>query len=110
MRISASVCALFFILIAATSALAQIPGAKSWSEQKCERYGKAWTQALARRGSKGLSERFLSDHAAFLAGGCEAGGNVCPRSAEEFDLANIMVVAAMNAGMASTFPPFACRK
>ena len=49
-------------------------------------------------------------HEAFIASGCTRQGNVCPRSAEELDLANMMVVAAMNAGTASTFPPFACRR
>jgi hypothetical protein len=110
MRLPASFCALFLVLSMPVPVQAQLPAAKSWSEQKCERYTKAWTEALRRRGRKGLSERFLADHAAFLAAGCQEGGNVCPRSAEEFDLANIMVVAAMNAGMASTFPPFACRR
>ena len=32
------------------------------------------------------------------------------RSAEELDLANVMVILAMNVGTASTFPPFSCRK
>jgi len=34
---------------------------------------------------------------------------VCPRSPEEFARADIMTILAMNAGMASTFLPFACR-
>lgn len=110
MRIPASLCALLICLAATGPAGAQLPAGKSWSEQKCERYGKAWTETLARRGSRGLSAGFLADHAAFLAAGCTEAGNVCPRSTEEFEIANIMVLAAMNAGMASTFPPFACRK
>ena len=77
---------------------------------KCARYKTAWSEALARRGTKGLGQEFLDRHEAFLASGCTAQANVCPRSAEELDLANMMVVAAMNAGTASTFPPFACRK
>jgi hypothetical protein len=83
---------------------------KTWREVKCERYGKAWTEALARRGTKGLGQDFIERHEAFLASGCTARADVCPRSSEELDMANIMVVAAMNAGTASTFPPFACRK
>jgi len=83
---------------------------KSWPEVKCERYGKAWADALARRGTRGLSRDFLERHEAFLASGCTARADVCPRSAEELEVANMMVVAAMNAGTASTFPPFACRK
>jgi hypothetical protein len=57
-----------------------------------------------------LGQEFIARHEAFLASGCTAKGDVCPRSAEELDLANMMVVAAMNAGTASTFPPFSCRK
>lgn len=83
---------------------------RSWPEEKCARYELAWRQAFARRGEKGLGREFLASHAAFLASGCTAAASVCPRSAEELDLANIMVISAMNAGMASTFPPFACRK
>jgi hypothetical protein len=36
--------------------------------------------------------------------------DVCPRSGEEIETANVLTIAAMNAGMASTFLPFACRK
>lgn len=88
-------------------ALAQEP---SWAEVKCTRYRKAWSDALARLGTKGLTQDFLDRHEAFLASGCTAQGDVCPRSDEELKLANMMVVAAMNAGTASTFPPFACRR
>ena len=65
---------------------------------------------LARRGRAGLSEGFLSAHDAFLASGCTARADVCPRSPEELDLANVLTLAAMNAGAASTFLPFACRR
>ncbi|MBM1174447.1 hypothetical protein [Microvirga arabica] len=91
-------------------AVAQTTPPKSWPEVKCERYGKAWTEALTRRGRKGLSPEFVERHEAFLASGCTTKADVCPRSEEELSMANIMVVAAMNAGTASTFPPFACRK
>jgi hypothetical protein len=93
-----------------SQAIAQNPPPKPWPEVKCERYGNAWTEALTRRGRQGLSAEFVERHEAFLASGCTARADVCPRSTEELDLANIMVVAAMNAGTASTFPPFACRK
>lgn len=83
---------------------------QSWSEVKCDRYKKAWSEALARRGTQGLGREFLDRHEAFLASGCTARADVCPRSAEELDLANVMVILAMNAGTASTFPPFFCRK
>ncbi|HZH09131.1 MAG TPA: hypothetical protein VEZ24_02040 [Microvirga sp.] len=109
-----SIAAIFSVMMLAGSSVfgswdvaAQEP---SWSEVKCARYKKAWADALARQGSKGLSRDFLDRHEAFLASGCTTKGDVCPRSDEELMLANMMVVAAMNAGTASTFPPFACRK
>ncbi len=101
------IAALAGAVIGASSALAQEP---SWVEVKCTRYKKAWDEALARTKAKGLGQEFLHRHEAFLASGCTAKGDVCPRSEEELALANMMVVAAMNAGTASTFPPFACRK
>jgi hypothetical protein len=94
----------------ASIAVAQGRQPQSWPEVKCARYKKAWSEALAHRGTQGLGQEFLERHEAFLASGCTARADVCPRSAEELDIANMMVVAAMNAGTASTFPPFACRK
>ncbi len=81
----------------------------NWIEVKCARYTKAWEQGLARMGTEGLSAAFLARHAAFIASGCTAKADVCARSDREIALANAMIVMAMNAGMASTFPPFYCR-
>ncbi|POR54225.1 hypothetical protein [Bosea psychrotolerans] len=98
-------------IVSVTSvAFAQDSQPQSWSEVKCARYKKAWSEALTRRGTQGLGPEFLADHEAFLASGCMAQANVCPKSAEELELANIMVILAMNAGTASTFLPFSCRK
>ena len=102
--------AAFIALTCALSATAQDQQSQTWPEVKCARYKKAWADALARLGTKGLSQEFLDRHEAFLASGCTTQGDICPRSEEELGLANMMVVAAMNAGTASTFPPFACRK
>ena len=41
--------------------------------------------------------------------GCQARAEVCARSKEELELANRLVVMAMNSGMSSTFLPFNCR-
>ncbi len=97
----------------ATSALpghAQPAPPENWPAIKCERYTKAYAEALSKLGRKGLSPDFLDAHEAFLASGCSIKGEVCPRSAEELNLANVMVVMVMNQGMASTFMPFACPK
>jgi hypothetical protein len=91
------------------AALAQAP-ALSWSDTKCARYKAGWAEALKRRGERGLSAEFRERHDAFVASGCTAKADVCPRSAEEFAMADVMTIVAMNAGTASTFLPFACPK
>jgi hypothetical protein len=101
------------LTLAAASLLpasAQDSRTPTWPEVKCARYTKSWTEALARRGTQGLSPEFLASHEAFLASGCTAQADVCARSPQELELANIMVIRAMNAGTASTFLPFTCRK
>lgn len=97
------------VLTSLVDAPSRAEPATAWQVEKCARYGKAWKQALQRHGSKGLSSEFLTRHQAFLASGCLEGRNVCPRSGEELALANVMIIAAMNGGTASTFPPFACK-
>ena len=89
---------------------AQYDGRDSWPEAKCARYKAAYAQAIKRQGLEGLSEVFQQAHDAFLASGCLENRNVCPRSKQELDLANTLVILAMNQNMASTFLPFACRK
>ena len=94
------------------AALAQETGARAtggWAREKCERYARAYDDAVARLGVEGLGAEFLARHRAFLASGCTAPVSVCPRSEEELRLANILVIRGMNAGMASTFFPFSCR-
>lgn len=94
----------------ASRAVAQDGRVQSWPEVKCARYRQAWADALARRGRSGLGQEFIDRHEAFLVAGCTARADVCPRSAEELELANILTILAMNAGTASTFLPFACRR
>ena len=96
------------VLTAAASAQTAQPA--DWAKVKCDNYRKAWDFTMARRDRRGLGPEFLAAHAAFIASGCTGERNVCPRSKEELDLANVMVILAMNAGTASTFLPFACRK
>ncbi len=92
----------------AAPASAQAP--ENWPAVKCERWRKAYDEAIRRFGTKGLGPEFIASHDAFMASGCQTPPDVCPRSAEELNLANVMVIAGMNAGIASTFMPFACRK
>lgn len=94
-------------LLALSPAQAQT---RSWTEEKCVRYEVAWREALRRYGEAGLSREFLDRHNAFVAGGCTGTRDVCPRSERELELANVLTIRAMNAGTASTFLPFACRR
>lgn len=106
-RLPAAVAALFLVAVAG-GALAQPAPTRSWAEEKCYRYRQAFDDVLNRQGRAGLSADFLAAHDRFLAGGCTGPDRVCPRSPREIDLANVMTVRAMNAGMASTFLPWAC--
>jgi hypothetical protein len=83
---------------------------RNWIEEKCVRYSKGWDEAVKRFGKAGLGADFLARHDAFLASGCTRAHDVCARSPEELKRADVMVIVAMNAGMASTFPPFGCPK
>jgi hypothetical protein len=106
-----STVALFGAALLTTAALpgqAQPKPPENWPAIKCERYSKAYAEALVKLGRKGLSQDFLDAHEAFLVSGCSIKGEVCPRSTEELNLANVMVIMGMNQGMASTFMPFAC--
>ncbi|MBX9594540.1 MAG: hypothetical protein K2X46_09265 [Roseomonas sp.] len=95
----------FLLVLLAAPAEAQT---RDWTAEKCNRYGQVWPQALARFGRVGLSEEFLARHEAFLTSGCRT-RDVCPRSAQEIAMADVMTIAAMNAGTASSFVPFICR-
>ncbi len=101
---------LVMVDLTAVPALAQDAPPRDWSAEKCRRYREATADALRRFGREGLGEDFLARHAAFLDRGCLGPADVCPRTPRELALANILVIRAMNAGMASTFLPFACRK
>ena len=97
------------ILLAGSGALAQERPAPDWPTEKCNRYRKAYEKALARQGRQGLGADFLASHDAFLASNCQARADVCARSKQELDLANRLVLMAMNSGMSGTFLPFYCR-
>ncbi len=85
----------------------QRPG---WTEEKCRRYRAAWDTLSARTGRRGLGPDFIQRHEAFIGSGCTTQGDVCPRSPEELEAANMLTIMAMNAGMSSTFLPFGCPK
>lgn len=79
------------------------------SEQKCILYQNAWGDAVNIIGATHLSREFISRNDQFIATGCTGQGNVCPKSDQEFEIANMLTMMTMNEGMASTFVPFSCR-
>jgi hypothetical protein len=82
---------------------------RSWAEEKCARYDKAFHELLDLVGRDGISDHFIKGNEAFIAAGCSNGADVCPESGKDFDLANKLTIAAMGFGTASTFLPFVCR-
>jgi len=96
--------ALVLLLALLSPAQAQTP-----QDAKCARYAAAWTEAQSRFGPTGLSAEFRAGQDAFIASNCRSRAGICPRSPQELAMADILTIAAMNAGMASSFLPFACR-
>jgi hypothetical protein len=79
-----------------------------WRAQKCALYRAAVEAALEFQGREGLTEAFLAANQSFIDGGCQDRGAVCPVTAAELTLADILTIMTMNEGMASTFVPFNC--
>ena len=102
--------ALAALLALSTAAPLRAQAPENWPQVKCERWRSAYDEALKRIGRKGLGQEFITGNEAFIASGCQNPPDVCPRSAEELNFANVMVMAGMNARLSSTFMPYACRK
>lgn len=83
------------------------PPLTAWQATKCRVYAEA-LQNILDGGEEDFSSSFLAENEAFVAAGCVEPVAVCPRSQADLDAANLLTIAAMNAGAASTFLPFAC--
>ena len=81
---------------------------RDWPQEKCFRYRRDWSEALRRFGRDGLSADFVSGNAAFIDSGCVNPEKICPRSAEERRLADVLAIRVVNEGMSTTFLPFDC--
>lgn len=80
-----------------------------WQLEKCQIYRQSWDRALDFFGSDNLNHNFIAQNENFTASGCTAQLPVCPQSSQELAIANAMTIELMNAGTASTFPPFRCQ-
>lgn len=84
-------------------------GPDAWTKEKCARYDKAFHELLELGGRDGVTDGFIEGNEDFIKAGCANGADVCPKSPEDFALANNLTIAAMGFGTASTFLPFICR-
>lgn len=96
------------VLSPASPALAQGTEALSWTEQKCVLYTAAWHHLASDGAPDGVSDEFIAAHDAFLSSGCLDRGHVCPRTAQEVEIADTLSLMAVAEGMAGSFLPFNC--
>jgi hypothetical protein len=82
--------------------------ADDWTARKCVLYGDAWDYLMADGVPEGVSAEFVAGHEAFVASGCQARGHVCPESAAEREIADMLSLMAVAEGMAGSFLPFGC--
>lgn len=62
------------LLVCSTSLQAE---ERSWAQEKCARYDKAFHELLDLVGRDGITEHFVSGNEAFIAAGCSNGADVC---------------------------------
>jgi hypothetical protein len=96
------------LLCAAAVAIAEAEAKRSWSEEKCFRYQRDWNEALRRYGPSAFSPEFLGGVDAFIGSGCERAAKVCPRTAKDRELVDVLAIRVVNEGMSTTFLPFDC--
>lgn len=80
----------------------------AWQVEKCQIYTENWHQALDFFGTDNLNYNFVAQNENFIASDCTAPASVCAQSSQEYEIANALTLAMMNAGAASTFLPFRC--
>jgi hypothetical protein len=50
----------------------------------------------------------VAGNEAFIHAGCRAARKICPRTARERELVDVLAIRVVNEGMSSTFLPFDC--
>ena len=108
MRLRRRLVATFMLLCAGAVVVNAAQAKRSWSEEKCFRYERDWNEALRRFGRAGVSTEFLGGVDAFVRSGCESLAKVCPRTAKDRELVDVLAIRVVNEGMSTTFLPFDC--
>lgn len=80
----------------------------AWQIRKCQIYKAAWSDLPILMDTSLLSLQFTTLNETFISSGCLAHIGICPQSKGEIAAANILTIAAMNGGTASSFVPFRC--
>jgi len=96
------------LLCAAAFAVGGAQAKRSWSEEKCFRFTRDWNEALRRFGASGFSPEFLAGVGAFTRSDCRGADKVCPRTAKDRELVDVLAIRVVNEGMSTTFLPFDC--
>lgn len=97
------------VLLLASAGTVATAKADAWSEKKCALYGDAWNRVLEWRGGEGLGQDFVEGNKRFIAGGCSTPASVCPKSAAEFEVADMLSMMAVSQGITGSFLPFGCK-
>ncbi|WP_454286780.1 hypothetical protein [Rhizobium arsenicireducens] len=82
----------------------------AWTIEKCARYGRAFEALVKVFDEQGTTKDFIRGNRDFIAAGCSNGADICPTSERDIEFANALTLLAMNAGAASSFLPFVCRR
>ncbi|MEE4015796.1 hypothetical protein V1T76_27285 [Roseibium sp. FZY0029] len=106
-----SLSALLLAFVAAAT-MCCLASAEETREQKrvrrCAYYQEIVRVAFENVSRSQMRPGFVSEHDAFIAGGCFAGKAVCPKTPAEFAFADILTMMTVSANMGSTFTPFRC--
>jgi hypothetical protein len=89
-------------------AVAENPLPTPWQIRKCQIYKAAWEDLPMLMSTGSFSPQFKTLNETFIESGCLAHIAICPQGQQEIDAANLLTIAAMNGGTASTFLPFRC--
>lgn len=106
-------CSSLCVLAAFTAAFWSHPPTASatpsdWQVKKCQIYRSAWNDLPSVMDTTRFTASFKALNETFMAAGCLDHTAICPQNPAEIQAANILTIAAMNGGTASTFLPFRC--
>lgn len=80
----------------------------AWQIRKCQIYRSAWKDLPKLVDTTSFTQGFNALNDEFMASNCLAHTKICPANEAEIKAANLLTIASMNGGTASSFPPFRC--